>query len=72
MAATNLYKKLINDRSNVRNVAEFVKSNFIYVFREISTKLSSHHFYIKKLDEWDRILRNYLEVFIEIMSAIGL
>lgn len=63
---------MTSDRSNLKNVAEYVKSNFVLIFREITRKLSNHHFYITKIEEWDKNLRNLLEVFIEIMSAIGL
>lgn len=60
------------DRSNLKNVADFIKSNFVLIFREITKKLSNHHFYITKIEEWDKNLKNLLEIFIEIMSAIGL
>jgi len=65
-------KRMTLDRSNLKNVADFIKSNFALIFREITKKLSNHHFYISKIEEWDKNLRNLLEIFIEIMSAIGL
>jgi hypothetical protein len=39
--------------------------------RDISKKLVKHHFYISKVDDWDRSLSNQLDIFIEIFSAIG-
>lgn len=57
-------KKMTSDRSNLNNVAEFVKSNFVLIFREIIKKLANHHFYTTKLEDWDKSLRNLLEVFI--------
>lgn len=51
---------MTSDRSNLNNVAEFVKSNFVLIFREIIKKLANHHFYTTKLEDWDKSLRNLL------------
>ncbi len=71
-AGVSLMKRMKVDRSNLNNVAEFIKSNFVLIIREIAKKLSNHHFYITKIEDWDKHLRNLLEIFIEIMSSIGL
>lgn len=49
VAEKSLMKKLTSDRSNLVNVADYIKSNFVLIFREISKKLAKHHFYITKI-----------------------
>lgn len=49
VAAASLMKRLISDRSSVNMAADFVKNNFVLIFREISKKLNKHHFYITKI-----------------------
>lgn len=48
-AERSLMKRMTSDRSNLANAADFVKSNFVLIFRDISKKLTKHHFYISKL-----------------------
>jgi hypothetical protein len=55
---------MTQDRSNINNCADFIRNNFVIIVRDMCKKLPKHHFYITDIEEWDRPLKNLLDVFV--------